>query len=157
MATLSRVPAIRAGMMSFAVACTLAAASSARADWTVCNRTANDLWVAIAFDSSGSYTSQGWWKLGSCGGCAKVHSGEFSTTGAFLFAEDKNAAPELKGNNFLFCVANERFNFTAENKVRGQCANERHRMVDFSLHQVRGNHTTNINRNPSSSGPICID
>jgi uncharacterized membrane protein len=43
------------------------------ASWTICNKTTEDLNVAIGyFHTSGQWLSEGWWTVRSCGGCARV-------------------------------------------------------------------------------------
>jgi uncharacterized membrane protein len=56
-------------LLSIAAPCALAAEGS----WTVCNRSAKDVQVSIAYvnpGSRGGFISEGWWKLRACGGCA---------------------------------------------------------------------------------------
>jgi len=41
----------------------LASASPSFADWTICNRTPEEVYAAIAFDNGGGYVSSGWYRF----------------------------------------------------------------------------------------------
>src|SRR5437879_4942628 len=45
----------------------------AKADFTICNKTAESVTVAVAYvNPRGGFISEGWWKVGACGGCKLV-------------------------------------------------------------------------------------
>ena len=49
------------------------AADAQAQGWTVCNRTPNPLRVGIGYAGpSGGIVTEGWWTVGSCGGCEFV-------------------------------------------------------------------------------------
>jgi uncharacterized membrane protein len=124
--------------------------SPARADWTICNKTAEEYNVAIAYEQGRGHVSEGWWTLRPCGGCKVVHQGRFAVAGAFLRGEGKEGSV-AEGNN-LFCVTNRAFTISGA----GNCRNRGYSERGFTLHRVTGDYTTNITGR-SPSGRVCID
>jgi uncharacterized membrane protein len=45
----------------------IASERSEAANWRICNKTAEPMWVAIAYDpGNGRHVSRGWWRLNAC-------------------------------------------------------------------------------------------
>jgi len=77
-----------------------------RAEWTICNKTAEDKSVAIAYVSPhGGISVHGWWTLRACTSCAVVlaTNGTTDPNNVFFRAEGKGSA----GGDQQFCVSSE--------------------------------------------------
>ena len=77
---------------------------------TLCNRTRNRIWSAIARRRGDGWESRGWWMLES-GGCARVIDEPLLTAEHFVFAEmeDEGRTRTLKDATDPFCVARVKF------------------------------------------------
>jgi uncharacterized membrane protein len=77
---------------------------------TLCNRTRNRIWSAIARRRGEGWESRGWWMLES-GGCARVIDEPLLTAEHFVFAEmeEDGKLRTLKNAADPFCVARVRF------------------------------------------------
>lgn len=77
---------------------------------TLCNRTRNRIWSAIARRKGEGWESRGWWLLES-GGCARVIDEPLLTAEHFVFAEmeDNGRTRTLKEATDPFCLARTRF------------------------------------------------
>ena len=77
---------------------------------TLCNRTRNRIWSAIARRKGEGWESRGWWLLES-GGCARVIDEPLLTAEHFVFAEmeDEAGTRLLKKATDPFCVARTQF------------------------------------------------
>src|SRR5215468_10982842 len=70
--------------------------------WKVCNRTADNMTVAIAYSNSfGQIITEGWWTIRACGGCATVVGAEKARAlpdkrNAYLYAHVGNT-PTIHG------------------------------------------------------------
>lgn len=135
-----------------AVAIILSAAPQvARAEWIICNRSAEELNVAIAYANlSGQIVTHGWWPVRSCGGCATVlqtnETGDRGTT--YLYARTGSGAAYIQGDA-SFCTADSGFKY----RSTPNCAmksNFRQETVDLNKH-----FTTNIT-GKSSTGRTCF-
>jgi uncharacterized membrane protein len=73
--------------------------------WTICNRTAEDLDVAIAyFHPSEEWFSEGWWGLKACGGCARVMNLADSDRPDHYFYAVTTTGDERVGGDVRHCV-----------------------------------------------------
>jgi uncharacterized membrane protein len=78
----------------------------AKADFTICNRTAESVDVAAAYvNPKGGFISEGWWTLRPCGGCELVvlsretsdpHNVFFTGTEAAGCGKDETASAQSK-------------------------------------------------------------
>ena len=77
---------------------------------TLCNRTRNRIWSAIARRKGEGWESRGWWMLES-GGCARVVDEPLLTAEHFVFAEMETdgGLRTLKNGTDPFCVGRTRF------------------------------------------------
>lgn len=77
---------------------------------TLCNRTRNRIWAAIARRKGEGWESRGWWLLES-GGCARAIDEPLLTAEHFVFAEmeDEGGVRTLKKATDPFCIARTRF------------------------------------------------
>jgi uncharacterized membrane protein len=76
------------------------------AQWRICNRTAEDLYVAIAYlHTSNQWLSQGWWSLRACGGCANVMDLSNTDRVNQYFRAVTPAGVERIGGGNRFCVS----------------------------------------------------
>lgn len=77
---------------------------------TLCNRTRNRIWSAIARRRGEGWESRGWWLLES-GGCARVIDEPLLTAEHFVFAEmeEDGQLRTLKNATDPFCLARTRF------------------------------------------------
>ena len=127
---------------------------SRASDWRICNRTAEPMWAAIAFDSGGGkYVSQGWWKLAACGGCASV--GSFNLRGVWYRAHNQNSTRLIEGND-LFCTAQSAFRIDTQQACHmpgeHSLSAEGFRPVTLSAKTF----TSNIDGS-ADSGAVCFD
>lgn len=131
-------------------AITLSVIPTARADWTICNRTADRLRVAVAYvNPAGGFISEGWWTLNACGGCARVVLRSETSDPNHVFFRAESDGVRVEGNS-RFCVGRSPFRMNG----RGQCRDVRgFRQAAVDLDR---NFTTNINP-PGGAGRRCID
>ena len=122
--------------------------------WRICNRTAEDLDVAIAYkDRQDQWISKGWHGLRSCGGCAMVMDhGRTEYTDVFLHA--KNGAGVVRfGGGARFCVTSSAF--TVRNGPR--CGGG-YTAASFSKQVIAsGDRDFVTNLTGRASGRVCID
>src|SRR5262252_7513514 len=80
-------------------------ANAYAAHWSVCNRTHEDLDVAIAFmDNQDTFMSEGWHPLNSCGPCVVVlNFDRTSHENVWMFAKNGNV-PRFSSAHNHFCV-----------------------------------------------------
>ena len=96
---------------------------------TLCNRTHERIWAAIARRKGEGWESRGWWQLES-GGCARAIDDALLATPHFVFAEmegDEGGLRHLKGASDAFCVARGRFAIAG----RTDCEASAYRTVNF--------------------------
>ena len=124
------------------------AADAQAQGWTVCNRTPNPLRVGIGYAGpSGGIVTEGWWTVGSCGGCEFVlNADETADRGTvYLHAHTRDGSDVIAGSED-FCVGRSPFTIHG---AQGGCG----RTESFRAQNVNLNKdwTTNIN------GSGCID
>ena len=133
----------------------------ARADWTVCNRSNYDVWIAVAWESNGAgHVSQGWWRLQACDGCQKVLTGQPSALGVWLYAMDANShVSVLQGDNMQFCVKDDKFKLELANSKREVCTTSGGRLEDFKMFKLStsGDTVTKIKGFQKKHSAVCID
>jgi uncharacterized membrane protein len=125
--------------------------TDAQAAWRICNRTAENKLVAIAYVNprGGGFLSEGWWELRPCGGCATVLQASTTSDPDNVFLRVEGPGGVIEGSS-IFCVGKTPFTTFG----KGRCADKRafeHKQIN-----IRGNFTTNI-RGRSASGRVCID
>lgn len=126
----------------------------AQADFTVCNRTPDQVTVASAWVSPrGGFTSEGWWKLRACGGCERVVLSSETSDPHNYFFYAHGAGREWRGGS-AFCTTRGAFKIgDAKRCLLGR----RGQMKNFVRVTSRsGNHTHSLTGR-SSSGAVCID
>jgi uncharacterized membrane protein len=75
-----------------------------RADWVICNKTAEKMDVAVAYvNPAGGFISEGWWTLQYCGGCAKVMRSRETSDHANLFYHARGKSRVIDGDT-RFCT-----------------------------------------------------
>ncbi|MGE0715963.1 MAG: DUF1036 domain-containing protein [Alphaproteobacteria bacterium] len=117
--------------------------------WTICNRTPEELKVAVAyFDEANKWMSEGWWALGPCGGCKFVlNANKTERTNVFFRAVTRDGSERIGGDQ-RFCVSTRAAGsppFTVRSNANCGRANgyalEGFRVVTIDSDR---NHTTNI-------------
>ena len=99
------VPA-RVAVFSVLLSTMFGIAQARAADWIICNGTAEDLDVAIAyFHTSNQWLSEGWWTVHACGGCARVMDlSKTDRVNQFFRAVTPNGSERVGGSS-RFCVS----------------------------------------------------
>jgi hypothetical protein len=74
--------------------------------WTICNQTAEEMQVAIAYlHTSNQWLSEGWWTVHACGGCARVMDlSKTDRVNQFFRAVTPNGSERVGGSS-RFCVS----------------------------------------------------
>lgn len=131
----------------------IAYSQSAHAEWIICNRTGQQLLVAIAYNEPphpgiAELLSQGWWRVNACGGCVTVLQKQETSVynEAYLRAEMDGGA-EFIGGGYKFCVTDQRF------KIRSTSSNCTLRGFQKEQIDLNKHWTTNITGGRRS----CID
>jgi len=122
-------------------------------EWTVCNRTPDQLIIGIGYaNSNGGIVSKGWWTLGACGGCRNVLNASETAdrTTVYLHAHANNGAGIIEGNE-SFCVRNGAFTL---NNAQGRNCGERRSFRPENVNLTK-NWTTNITGR-GLSGKVCF-
>lgn len=155
-ASLSRLPLCLLGVLTITAG--IFSASPARAtSWKVCNRSSEDIEVAIVYSAGDArnYISKGWWKLRACGGCAVVYNGNLPIRGTFLRGEGAKGAV-WEGDN-LFCTSESRFEIPNANADEATCRHRGHDMKAFELHVIKSEDFTTTLSNTRPGAVRCID
>jgi uncharacterized membrane protein len=122
--------------------------TEAKASWTICNKTADNMRVAIAYvNPRGGFISEGWWTVRACGGCATVLQTKDTSDHRNVFYHAEGGGV-IEGSS-VFCVGNSPFKLNG----KGSCAVKKrflHKEINLR------SHTTNITGR-SASGRVCID
>ena len=129
----------------------------ARADsWTVCNGSPEELNAVIAYNlgDGRQYITQGWWRLGACGGCKTVLSGNIPLKGVFLRAE--GASSNVEGNN-LFCVKRTPFEMPNANASESSCRARGGEELAFSMQTITAARFTTTLHGAPGNKAHCID
>lgn len=90
--------------------------TAAPSGYSVCNDTANPIWVALGQKLGDKWMSRGWWKI-AAGGCAKTIADALATDRIFLLAQKSDGAPIVSGPA-KFCTTGIEF----EIEGRAHCA-----------------------------------
>ena len=89
---------------------TLWPSDQARAEFRVCNDTANLVGVAVGYRGEEGWISEGWWQLPATT-CATVVPGPLQSRYYYLYAEDASGSGRWTGYTNM-CVAEEEFEIT---------------------------------------------
>ncbi|TNE41017.1 MAG: DUF1036 domain-containing protein [Alphaproteobacteria bacterium] len=100
-------------------------AAPALADVTACNKTANDVAVAIGIETATSTTSYGWWVL-SPNICEKLIEIDDGQAQIYAYAEHHVVAGGWSGDT-TFCVATGQFEISGRDK----CLSRGYKPVGF--------------------------
>ena len=98
------------GLLSGMVVASFAFASSAAAEFRVCNATQNLVGVAIGYRSKDGWMSEGWWQIPAAQ-CATLIEGQLQSRYYYLYAEDAARGGRWTGNVNM-CVAENEFKIT---------------------------------------------
>jgi uncharacterized membrane protein len=139
----------RAGLAgSVAVITLLGCLTQAQAAWEICNKTPDEMSVAIAYvNPGGGFISEGWWNLRACGGCKKVLVPSDTSDHKNVFYRAEGGGT-IEGDS-QFCVSNSSFKMNG----KGNCPVKKgFRHKEINLADWRTNIT-----GQSPSGRVCID
>ena len=86
----------------------LAPASSARADFHLCNNTGSRVGIAVGYkDADGGWTTEGWWNL-SARSCETLLKGTLIARFYYIYAIDYDRGGEWSGQAFM-CTRDKEF------------------------------------------------
>ena len=145
-------------LIAISLSATLGLSANAHAThWTVCNRTAEDLNVAIGFIDNESHTAtEGWHAVNKCGGCAVVlNFDRTQKANVWLFAKNHSGVGRFESQHPRMCVFDQAFR---HRQVGGVPCPAGGTLAGFDLQSIPDqsvNHTTNLTGN--ASGSVCID
>ena len=89
-----------------ALAVALTSAAPARADFRLCNQTANRVSIALAYTDGQQWVSEGWWNL-KPSDCDSLVSGPLAAQFYYVYAMDERGG-EWKGKAFM-CTSDREF------------------------------------------------
>ena len=89
-----------------ALALALISAAPARADFRLCNQTANRVSIALAYTDGSGWVSEGWWNLKSLD-CVTLLKGALAAQYYYVYAMDERGG-EWKGKAFM-CTSDREF------------------------------------------------
>jgi len=132
----NRVPA-RLAFLSVLLFTMFGIAQAHAAQWIICNRTAEDLDVAIAYlHTSNQWLSEGWWTVRACGGCAKVMDlSKSDRVNHFLHATTRSGEERVGGND-RFCVSSHAKGAPPWTGRSGRTCGGDFELAGFALHVV---------------------
>ena len=132
----------------------LAATPGSAASWTICNKTAEDLQVAIAYlHTSDQWLSEGWWTVKACGGCAQVMNLSKTDRVNQFFRAVTPVGEERVGGSHRFCVSSHAKGAPPWTGRSGPRCGGDYVSAGFALQAVESqdrNFTTNINPAPGA-------
>ena len=104
--------------LSAVVLAATCAAAPARADFRLCNNTANRISISLAYTDGGQWISEGWWNL-KTSGCETLVRGPLAAEFYYVYAMDERGG-EWKGKTFM-CTRDREFKITGRDEcfVRG--------------------------------------
>ena len=126
--------------------------------WRICNRTAEQLHVAIAYhDGANGWLTEGWWELRACGGCASVmdHS-KTDGTNVFLRAVTPKGSARVEGSA-RFCVSDHAKGAPPWTGRSGKVCGKGYVSGGFSKHVVDTDKTFTTSITGKVAGKVCID
>lgn len=85
----------------------VASISPAHADLRVCNKTANQITIAIGYRADGGWKSEGWW-MAPPNKCASVYNGDLDARFYYMFAVDDIEGGAWTGKVFM-CTRDKNF------------------------------------------------
>jgi len=89
-----------------AVAILALAGSAVRADFRICNQTANRMSVSLAYNQNSDWVSEGWWNI-KPNDCQALVRGALAEEFYYVYAMDEHAG-EWKGRTFM-CTSDRSF------------------------------------------------
>ena len=119
--------------------------------WQVCNHTPDELQISIGYAVDGGHlNSQGWWRLGRCGGCAVVLQPEDTADRGtvYLYAHISHGGRDVVSGPEHLCVKTEAYTLGRAENCLGRFKSAPFQQTSVNLNK---NFTTNIN------APGCID
>jgi uncharacterized membrane protein len=125
----------------------------AKADFTICNRTAESVDVTAAYvNPNGGFISEGWWTLRPCGGCELVVLSRETSDPHNVFFHGHGGGRVWEGRD-RFCTKQSAFKIVGNQN----CAARGFGVRGFRhVTSKSGNHTTTLT-GKTSSGKVCID
>jgi len=145
-------------VLSLSVAASIGLAASAQADhWSVCNKTGEELYVAVGYhDKENQTISRGWGTLSRCGCLNVLTYDKTDSNTVYLYAENKDKVAKFSsGSSPHFCISNGGL-FTYRNGPGNPCSG---RVVGFDKVTLRNwpnsKHTTTLE--PGTSASTCIE
>jgi uncharacterized membrane protein len=105
-----RAAALFGGALMLAVAGFGMSATSASAEFRVCNATATAVGVAIGYRAKEGWISEGWWQIPPTT-CSTLIEGQLQSRYYYLYAEDAARGGRWTGNVNM-CVADNEFKIT---------------------------------------------
>ncbi|WP_257098676.1 DUF1036 domain-containing protein [Pseudovibrio flavus] len=85
----------------------LGAPGEARADLRVCNKTEGSVSIAIGYNDSGEWVTEGWWELGKAD-CQTIIPGDLQARYYYIYAADNEKIGEWSGKAYM-CVRQKKF------------------------------------------------
>jgi uncharacterized membrane protein len=133
----------------------IASERSEAANWRICNKTAEPMWVAIAYDpGNGRHVSRGWWRLNACGGCATI--GNYNVLGVWYHAHNRDRSRRVEGDD-LFCTSSP-MAFNLDNQAACRVPTNRSlAFLGFRSVVLRGSTFTSSITGRAANGSMCID
>lgn len=105
---LRRAAALRAAARPLLAALALSAPmDGARADLRICNATANRVGIAIGYQDSNVWVTEGWFNL-KPNACEIILKGKLNSRYYYLFGQDYDRGGEWSGNNYM-CTREQEF------------------------------------------------
>jgi uncharacterized membrane protein len=99
--------------------------AQASAAFSVCNKTAHQVAVALGYFDGADWSSSGWWMV-EAGRCAELVKEDLPARYYYLYAADRGDGGAWDGDR-SFCVAQGRFNIQG----RGDCARQGYQVKKF--------------------------
>ena len=128
------------------------AAPASAASWTICNKSPEELQVAIAYlHTSNQWLSEGWWTVRSCGGCVQVMNLSKTDRVNQFFRAVTPSGEERVGGSHRFCVSSHAKGAPPWTGRSGPRCGGDYVSAGFALQAIESqdrNFTTNINAAP---------
>ena len=90
------------------------AASSAHAEFRVCNKTASKVGIALGYKSQKSWKTEGWWTV-DADSCATLLPGRLSGRYYYMYAVDYEQGGEWSGSSAYLCTQEKEFTIEGTN------------------------------------------
>jgi uncharacterized membrane protein len=128
------------------------------AGWLICNRTPEELQVAIAYhDGANGWLTEGWWSLKACGGCTRVMD-QSKTDGANVFYRAVTPrGDERIGGKTHFCVSSHANGAPPWTGRSPKVCGKGYVSGGFSQHTVDTEKDFRSNITGKVAGKVCLD